>query len=948
MQSLGAVTTGDLLSAGQRPLMRLEVYYGAGNYIATMTFDSGSVEPRVDEVLSGERASGTVISVTLLTGTWAGGNAAGTISLGFCSDRFYENENIDGSVGGANMLTVNNPDTGLGVDGHAINGGMEINDDWIAYGTPISVLWSNEYSVRTGLRQFRVGCNGAGDGIQMDTDVYPTLVEGRSYRFSKWVLWRDTGVGPPDTVTFRLGVTGDGTATLDTTYGDVSIARATATSDWYEVYFTATCTKSGTVRLYLVHRAITPYFPPVFYVDDVTIYEDLSWINISSLGGKNYLKDISFSSGGARMSPNPMAAQFSAIISNEGSVFHPSHPTSTYRDYFQAGKRIRISIGGNYTVGGIKYWQRIIGVMDEPKFSVDKYELTIKGLDYTKTLSDIKFTKEIQGIYPGTGNTPIDNYWGSVHTVSTTATAVVLGGQLYNEADALDIAGDANNIANWAVVAGCVIAAVIDGVGAPPSVNQILITKDAPAGPILGNAENDSPPLAVVLGTKYRVSYYWRQVNQAGNPGNLKLGVYASGGAGALIAESAVVTDPGLPYTKTTFEFTSTITGNVKVMLTVQGGANSAVSFYVDDIDFQDLVLGANTPYLLPATSTGIYYVELDNQDGAGFQPVWPGKQKGEGWYYDITTRWFSFDEDKFIEAGTNNLHIWHFEAIAVENILADILVKAALYVNRAAALAAMGAPATGVNVDRAWFEGGSTYINSIKMLCERTNYRFSFKYDGDASFIAAPTPGLASFRFGASEVSSPSLYQDRNEILNRIVIEGDKVAELVGWEENMPSELKDEASDATSITAYGEHTLSIKNHLFQDLTSITAMCATLLAAYKDPKWYSRFNAPYSGVPLELYDSAGMMEMLDVSLVAGKFVYHGGIIRSIDISKYNTTYKIEVENIFGQCMIVAACGDIADKYENASDADKSYAYVASCATMVFADGTPAMRVCKCS
>lgn len=870
------------------------------------------------------------------------------------------------------------------------------------------------------------------------------------------------------------------------------------------------------------------------------------WTNISNLGSKNYLKDISFSSGGARMSPNPMAAQFSAIISNEGSIFHPSHPTSAYRDYFQAGKRTRISIGAiysdirddfddatigaewtthnldanktiveaggvmtiaiannasgdwwatlndspkaymqipsgpgvfitklnnyvvndkthagifiaddvtgfapnhsyifgrykntgtakdgllaaytgagdssyvavttlpiwlkvevtgednsdvifSYSIDGIAwtelhtasnyyqegqhiglfsknfapawnnisapfeyfemegdqnfYWQRIIGVMDEPKFSVDKYELTIKGLDYTKTLSDIKFTKEIQGVYPGTGNTPIDNYWGSVHTVSTVATSIVLGGQLYNEVDALDIVGDANNIANWAVVVGCVIAAVVDGVGAPPSVNQILITKDAPAGPILGNAENDSPPLAVVLGTKYRVSYYWRQVNQAGNPGNLKLGVYASGGAGALIAESAVVTDPGLPYTKTTFDFTSTITGNVKVMLTVQGGANSAVSFYVDDIDFQDLVLGANTPYQLPVGSTGVYYVELDNQDGAGFQPVWPGKQKGEGWYYDMTTRWFSFDEDKFIEAGTNNLHIWYFEAVAVENILADILVKAALYANRAAALAAMGAPATGVDVDRVWFESGDTYLNSIKKLCERTNYRFSFKYDGDAKFITAPTAGLASYRFGAPEVKSPSLYQDRNEILNRIVIEGDKVAELVGWEENMPSELKDEANDATSITAYGEHTQSIKNHLFQDLTSITAMCATLLVAYKDPKWYSRFNAPYSGVPLELYDSAGMMEILDVSLVAGKFVYHGGIIRSIDISKYNTTYKIEVENIYGQCMIVASCGDIADKYENASDADKSYAYVAPCSTMVFADGTPAMRVCKCS
>ena len=630
---------------------------------------------------------------------------------------------------------------------------------------------------------------------------------------------------------------------------------------------------------------------------------------------KNYLKDISFSSGGARMSPNPIAGQFSAIISNEGNIFHPNHPTSGYQTYFQAGRQVWIELGGNYAVGGIKYWQRIIGYMDEPEFSSDTFELTIKGLDYMKVLSDTKFTKEIQGVYPGTGYTPIDNYWGAVKTISTTATVVTPGLELYNEADALDIVGDANNVANWAAGVGCARAAAIDGVGAPPSVNQMWIQKNVP-GVTSGYTENDSPPLAVTLGTQYRVSFYWRQVDEAGNAGRLKLRIYASGAGGALIAESPNCTDPGLPYTQITFYFTSTITGNIKLRFYVEGAGHSATEFYIDDLSIRGMTIGANTPYQLPGTSTGIYSVELDNQDGDGFQPVWPGKQKGEGWYYDIPTRWFSFDKDKFINAGGNNLHIWYFEAQAPENVVADIMVKAGLYANRAAALAAMAVIATGVSVDRVWFNAGSTYISAIKKLCERCNYRFYFNWNGDPKFVTAPTVGVQQFTtFLPQHFTSPKLYQDTNEIRNRIVIEGEKRAELTGWEENMPSELKDEVSDAPSIVAYGEHTLNIRNHLFQDQISISAMCGTLLVAYRIPKWYFDFETPYNAVPLELGDTVWVQELLDIALPIT--VTHICLIRNADIALYNVTYKCEMEG-GGMIELLASIDDI-----DLNDADET-------------------------
>ncbi|MHA1287014.1 MAG: carbohydrate binding domain-containing protein [Candidatus Thorarchaeota archaeon] len=86
--------------------------------LGTLNFDSGSVEPQVGETLTGATsgAVGKVISVTVTGGTWGGGNAAGSIELGACTGRFNDNEDVNGSVGGANMLTVNQPDTGAGVD----------------------------------------------------------------------------------------------------------------------------------------------------------------------------------------------------------------------------------------------------------------------------------------------------------------------------------------------------------------------------------------------------------------------------------------------------------------------------------------------------------------------------------------------------------------------------------------------------------------------------------------------------------------------------------------------------------------------------------------------------------------------------------------------------------------------------------------------------------------
>lgn len=81
-----------------------------------LQFDSGSVEPVEDEVLTGATSgdTGIVVSVRLESGTWAGGDAAGTVLMssptGISDDFecFSDNELVTGSTGGVNILTANN------------------------------------------------------------------------------------------------------------------------------------------------------------------------------------------------------------------------------------------------------------------------------------------------------------------------------------------------------------------------------------------------------------------------------------------------------------------------------------------------------------------------------------------------------------------------------------------------------------------------------------------------------------------------------------------------------------------------------------------------------------------------------------------------------------------------------------------------------------------------
>jgi hypothetical protein len=205
-----------------------------------------------------------------------------------------------------------------------------------------------------------------------------------------------------------------------------------------------------------------------------------------------------------------------------------------------------------------------------------------------------------------------------------------------------------------------------------------------------------------------------------------------------------------------------------------------------------------------------------------------------------------------------------------------------------------------GVTLGRVWFEAGSSALSAVKQICERVNYRFWFTYDGRPRFQTAPVVGPVDLILpDPGDIRDISEFQDDGMVRNRIAIEGcDQAMYQVSSDDKASDRFKDEISDTPSILAYLEKTHSINNHLFQDQASITAMCAVLLAEFKDPKWYADLQLAFNPVPLELGDTISWVIELEPTVddggSGGLEVEMFGVIRDIKINDGISNYKVEV------------------------------------------------------
>lgn len=588
---------------------------------------------------------------------------------------------------------------------------------------------------------------------------------------------------------------------------------------------------------------------------------DGSWIDLCTLDGKDYVKNLAISLGGAGMTPNPVGGTWNATLSNKDSIFHPDHPTSAYKNYCRTGRKIRASIGGTY--GGTDYyWQRLIGYIHKPDFEAGGLTLSLRGADYMKALQDAQW-----------GN--LDNYWGTSQTFNSISSEGLTGIELYNEADAMDITGEANNVTNW-VTDEVTFTSFEDGGGGSTYVGRAITTDEAPYEPGIYNPDIFTP----TADEDYLFILKYIKVSGAGARLRFRIRQFESPNKWHELG--MVENLHKNTWTKIPVAFRTVTTDPIQIWIDFYNGPIGA-EFRFDLFSIFEFIPYEERYYELPAGAKGPFRVILDGAD------VWPGEED-EGYGYEETTRRVFFDHNKTVATGTNNLVIHYFTAESLENVVADILVRANLYASRAAALTAMDYTATGVTIDKVWFKTGTACLNAIKKICERCDYRFYFKYDNTPVFKPKPTPGATVFTFSQQKhIASVRNFQDEREIKNKIVIEGLKQAEPVGRDEALPPELRGEAHDQTSIDAYDERTLTIKNHLFQDQTSIDNMCTSLLAEYKDPKWYADVEVEYRPVPLELGDKISWKERLSPILELTRT----GMVRDIKIEGFNTTYRCE-------------------------------------------------------
>ena len=553
------------------------------------------------------------------------------------------------------------------------------------------------------------------------------------------------------------------------------------------------------------------------------IYVGAAWVNLCDLNGVYYLKTISVNPSGAGATADVIAGTWSAEIANPGGIFHPLHPTSDYADYFRIGREVRISIGGNLG-GADRYYQRLVGYMDAPKFNHKSRSVSLSGCDYSKQLADTALRSP-------------DNFWGESQTLSSVATTAVTGSEQYTHLDALCIPSDTDDMPDWTTDHATVVSVEDAGGG-----STYLGSFSKTAGYDSIFAYHSDAALAVTVGSIYRVSFNYHIVTGSANA-TAEIIVYDA--AANQMGTSGPLT--ATIWTAKTFYFTASSSCNagVKLILT---DAGAATEIWVDLLSFKKVTSFSNTRYVLNAACNGVYYVTLDGV------PLWYGG-KERGWFWDEANNLFYFGDDAMLESGTNNLVVYYFTTQDIMDVLGDVLSSSGLYADRAAALAALDYTDPAISLDKVWFEPGTPRLAATKQICERANYRFWFAYDGTPTFKPASVAGTPAFAFPSfGDLSALDDKQDLGQIRNRIVIEGIERGAFSTAKDKQTSRFTGTASDQPSIDDYLEHTETIQNHLFQDQATIDAMCATLLAERKDPKWYATLNVP-NPVPLEVGDT---------------------------------------------------------------------------------------------
>jgi hypothetical protein len=471
---------------------------------------------------------------------------------------------------------------------------------------------------------------------------------------------------------------------------------------------------------------------------------------------------------------------------------------------------------------------------------------------------------------------------------------------------------EANNVTNWVTSDGTFESFATGGGGSTyVGLLQPIDETDAPV-----TYDNDVGSFTIDV--TYVVSFKYKRTSPWTPGTELSCYIYESG---TVTVWGSIANLKSATWATASFSFVcpKTTTARMTFKMSAQYKAG-AVDIQVDQISIKPQTSDAtNAPYELPTESNGPYLAVLDGAE------IWFGNRMDD-WIYDEATNMLTFSEKKIVAAGTNNLIIYYFTTQDIMNVLGDLLMAAGLYANRAAALAALSYTDPAVTVPKVWFEPGPA-LDAVRRICERSNYRFWFAYDGTPTFKPAPVATSPVFSFPSfGNLSALDDKQDLEQIRNRVVIEGIEQGAFSTAKDKKTSRLTGTTYDQPSIDAYLEHAEPIQNHLFQDQATIDAMCAVILAERKDPVWFATISVPnpvplevgdtiswfvdfatvnvlsggtFLSAPVDTLDGGSFTDEPDGEISGGTFLGSAtrmvtGIIRAISISNSAATYTCEI------------------------------------------------------
>lgn len=174
----------------------------------------------------------------------------------------------------------------------------------------------------------------------------------------------------------------------------------------------------------------------------------------------------------------------------------------------------------------------------------------------------------------------------------------------------------------------------------------------------------------------------------------------------------------------------------------------------------------------------GIYIAYLDSidpYDGGHLIEIYKGRDFG----YVESDNEFSFLADVIPDySGTNNLVVYYYQAQSIESVVGDILYYAGIFASTGARDTWLAdtnyVTPTGKEINRVWFNTGTSAFEAIRLLAEVAQHRFYFDYEGDPIFKPKLSIGTSIDAFSDNCISEQGASENIDEVYNHIIVIGE------------------------------------------------------------------------------------------------------------------------------------------------------------------------------